>query len=379
MDFRSRLHPFPVAPVAAATLIAFLASLAPSVARAQAPQPGAQSSAQDRASARVLAEDADKKMTSGDFAGAAESFTKAYAFVPAPTIKVARAHAYIKLGRLIEAQQDLLDAARSDPQPGEPVSWGEARHKALAEAETITPRLPLLLLGVTGAPVDRVTLTVDGQPVAIATLGSPRAVNPGAHSLRAEAEGYLPSEQSVTLAEGEHKSVTFALTAAQPAVAPPVAEPAGPPPSPPVAPPAPAPESPPSGYSPPPPPPSPGYAPSTQPMMSPPEQPNNTASTLGWVGFGVFGGTALITGLVAVTMAADVKSKCVGNVCPTSARGEADTSSTLGNVSTVTFALTGGCLLLGILAHHSAPRRTATQPSFDLLVGPGSLGAVGTF
>lgn len=364
MDSRS-----PLRPIAAATLVAFFASLAPSAARAQqpAPAPSAQS-AQDRASARVLAEDADRKMTSGDYAGAAESFTKAFAFVPAPTIKVARAHAYLKLGRLIEAQQDLLDAARSDPQPGEPASWGEARHKALAEADAITPRLPLLLLGVTGAPVDRVTLTVDGQPVAIATLGSPRAVNPGAHALKAEADGFLPSEQSVTLGEGEHKSVTFALTAVQPAAAPPVAEPVAPPPSPTT------PEQPPPQAS------TPIYSP--PPQMTPPpppERPSNTASTLGWVGTGVFGGTALLTGLVAMTMASDVKNKCQGNVCPTSSKGEADTSSTLGNVSTVAFVLTGGCLLLGILTHHSSPRRTATRPSFDLLVGPGSVGAAGTF
>jgi hypothetical protein len=114
-------------------------------------------------------------------------------------------------------------------------------------------------------------------------------------------------------------------------------------------------------------------------MAPPPEQPNNTVSTLGWVGTGVFGGTALITGLVAITMAGDVKGKCQNNVCPTSSKSEADTSSTMGNFSTVTFVLTGGCLLLGILTHHSARRRTATAPSFDVLVGPGSLGAVGTF
>jgi hypothetical protein len=369
MDSRTRQRP-----LAAATLVAFLTALAPVPSYAQTP-PAAGQSAQDRASARVLAEDADKKMTSGDYAGAAESFTKAYAFVPAPTIKVARAHAYLKLGRLIEAQQDLLDAARSDPQPGEPASWGEARHKALGEAEAITPRLPLLLLGVTGAPVDRVTLTVDGQPVATATLGSPRALNPGTHALKAEADGYLPAEQSVTLAEGEHKSVTFSLAAVKPAVAPPpVAEPAAAPPPPVVAPEQPPPaEPPPAGTAP-------GYVAAPAPMMAPPvEEPNNTVSTLGWVGTGVFGGGAVITGLVAIGMASDVKGKCNGNVCDNSLKGEADTSSTLGNVSTVAFVLAGGCLLVGILTHHSARRRSATGPSFDLQVGPGSVGAMGTF
>ncbi len=368
MDFRAR------AAVSFAAVFLSLASggaFAPNVAHAQTPAPA--QSVQDRASARVLAEDADKKMTSGDFAGAAESFTKAYAFVPAPTIKVARAHAYLKLGRLIEAQQDLLDAARSDPQAGEPASWADARHKAVAEAETITPRLPLLVLGVTGAPVDRLTLTVDGQPVAVATLGSPRAVNPGAHALRAEAPGYLPAEQSVTLAEAERKTVTFAL-APSGAPAEPVAVPGPPPPQPaPVPPPADG-QPPPAPIQPPPPPSVP------PPPPPPPPEPNNTVSTLGWVGTGVFGGAGIITGAVALVLANNVKNQCHNNVCPTSSQGDASTSSTLGNVSTVTLILGGASLVLALVTHHSAPRPTVgTRPSFELLVGPGSIGAVGRF
>jgi len=349
-----------------------MTSLLPHAARAQAP--AAPQSAQDRASARVMAEEADKKMTSGDFAGAVDSFSKAYAFVPAPTIKVARAHAYLKLGKLIEAQQDLLDAARSDAQPGEPASWADARHKALTEADAITPRLPLLILGVTGAPVDRLTLTVDGQPIAVATLGSPRAVNPGAHAVRAEEPGYLPAEQSVTVAEGERKTITFALSSV-PGVAP-VPEPApvtAPPFQPPVSPP-------PTGSPPPPPPPPPPAEPGPSPMMqTPPPSPNNTVSTLGFIGTGVFGAAAIGTGVGALVLAGNVKGQCVGNVCPTSSKGDADTSSTLGNVSTVAFVLAAGCLVLGIVTHHSAPRQTGSRATFDLLFGPGSVGAVGRF
>ena len=351
---------------AAAFALGFLVFLAPVAARAQA---GVQT-AQDRASARVLAEEADRKMTKGDYAGAAESFTKAYTFVPAPTIKVARAHAYLKLALLIEAQQDLFDAARSEPQPGEPASWGDARVKARAEADSITPRLPLITLGITGAPLDRVTFTVDGQPVAVATLGSPRAVNPGAHTVKAQADGYVPAEQALTLVEGEHKAVTFALTpAAGGAIGGVVGTPLE------TAPPsAPAPSPPPILYTP-----APTYAPVQMTSLPRPEQPNNTVSTLGWVGTGVFGGTGLATGAIALALAMDVKNHCNGNVCPTSSQSEANTSSTLGNVSTVTLILGGGCLLLGIFTHHSAPRQTALQPSFDVVLGPGSLGAVGRF
>jgi hypothetical protein len=336
----------------AAALVALFAAHVPfaPIARAQ--------SAEERASARALLSDADKRAAAGDYPGAVDAFTKAYAFIPAPTIKVGRAHALIGMGRLIEAQQDLLDAAHSEPRPGEPAVFAEARRKAAAEADALTPRLPALLLGITGAPADKVTLSVDGQVVAVQTLGAPRVVNPGTHSVRAEAEGYTPVEQVTTVHEGDQKTLTFALSPEQPAPPPPPAA------TPPTAPPAPF------------------TSPAPTPMVMAPayvEPPNNTVSTLGWVGTGVFAGAGIITGLVALEQAGSVKSQCKGNVCPTSTESEASMSSTLGNVSTITFIAAGGCLLLGILTHHSAPTRTAAASSFDVEIGPGSIGASGRF
>jgi hypothetical protein len=52
-----------------------------------------------------------------------------------------------------------------------------------------------------------------------------------------------------------------------------------------------------------------------------------------WVAFGVGGAGAVaasITGGLALSKAKDVDSKCNGNVCPTSAKDEADTADTLG-------------------------------------------------
>jgi hypothetical protein len=282
----------------------------------------------DRASARALAAEADRQLAAGDVTGAIDSFTKAYGYVPAPTLKVARAHAYLKLGRLIEAQEDLLDAARSEAKPGEPRQFTEARDKAFAEAQEITPRLPLVTLAITGATTDRLTVTVDGQRVLSTRLDAPRAMNPGAHTIRVEAEGFGPSEQQVTLVEGEQKTVSFAL--APPGVS----------------------------ITSPPPPGEPAAAPMAAPAMGtpPPRErpPDNTVSTLGWIGTGLFAGTGAVTGILAIVQANQVKSKCNGNACPSSVQGEASSSSTLGNVSTGTFAVAAGCLLLAILTHHSA-------------------------
>jgi hypothetical protein len=356
MDFRLRLRP-----LAALTLASLLGTLVSSAAFAQ--------SADDRATARVIAEDADKKVQAGDYTGAVDSFTKAFALVPAPTIKVARAHAYLKLSHLIEAQQDLIDAARSAPQPGEPASWGDARKKAQQEADAITPRLPLANLQVSGAPLDQVTVTVDGEQVPNAALGAPRVMNPGTHSVRAAANGYTTAEQPVTVAEGDRKNVALVLTAIPSAV------PAVPAPVPSAIAPAPG------AMAPPPPDAASAQPPPAQPATAPtppPEHPDNTLSTLGYVGVGVFGAAGVATGIVALVQASDVKGQCNGNSCPASAQGEANSSSTMGTISTVAFVVAGGSLLLGLLTHHSSPK-AATAATIDFSVGPGTIGAVGRF
>ena len=373
MDSRDRR--FRLRPVALATLLALAPTFLPVAAFAQ--------SAEDRASARVVAEEADKKMQAGDYAGAVDSFTKAFALVPAPTIKVARAHALLKLGRLIEAQQDLLDAARSNPQAGEPPAWGEARHKAVAEAATITPRLPLVVIQVTGATQDQITILVDNVQIPSAALGAPRALDPGQHMLKAWANGFYSTEQAVTVAEGEHKDVTLALTPMPAAAV--AAVPVAPvvPVAPAPVPTTPAPDATPAAQpTPPPADATPAPVPAAQPAAVEPAPvqpaPNNTLSTVSWIGAGVFGAVGAITGAVAVAQAGDVKSKCNGNSCLESAQGEANSSSTLGTISTVTFVLAGGSVLLAILTHHSKPK-PASAATIDFTFGPGAIGAVGRF
>jgi hypothetical protein len=129
--------------------------------------------------------------------------------------------------------------------------------------------------------------------------------------------------------------------------------------------------------------PAPVYAPPPQQPLAPPpppaEKPNNTLSTVSWIMTGAFAGAGAITGLVAIAQASSVKGQCNGSVCPTSVKGQADSSSTMGNVSTVTFSLAGGWLLLALLTHHSAPKAHASASSVDVVVGPGSIGAMGRF
>jgi hypothetical protein len=83
----------------------------------------------------------------------------------------------------------------------------------------------------TGSIVPRVTpdaakLTLDGAALDRAAAGPGVRVNVGVHKLAAAADGYLPAEQTVTVASGDVANVTLALAP----LPPPRPEPAPPPP-----------------------------------------------------------------------------------------------------------------------------------------------------
>jgi len=177
-------------------------------------------SPQDRATARLAAEEADKKLAAKDYDGALDLFTKADALVPAPTLKLQIGRVQAQRGKLVEAQQILIDASRSAPSPGEPPSWAKAREDAAKEAAAIKARIPALEITVEGPPKDKpVKVTIDGEAVNPATLGLPRATNPGQHTVRAEADGYQPAETTLALKEGDRTPLVLKLTATSGAAA----------------------------------------------------------------------------------------------------------------------------------------------------------------
>ena len=149
---------------------------------------------EERASARVLVQQADKKLDEKDFQAAIDLFAKAYLVVPAPTIRLAQARAEIQMGRLIAAQQHMLEAAHSPAQAGQPASWATAHKDAANEASALNARFASLELSIAPASVAPI-VTIDGQSVAPSTLSAPRALDPGAHAVHVEASGF-PHDRS---------------------------------------------------------------------------------------------------------------------------------------------------------------------------------------
>jgi hypothetical protein len=336
------------------TRVLLLVLLLPLSASGQAP------SAQDRATARLLAEEADKKVEAGDLKGAIELFRRADAIFPAPSLKVAIAGLLVKQQQLIEAHELFLDVARSEPQPGEPPVWASARETARQEAEAIAPRIPRIeisLVGI-GPKVPRV-VTLDGQRIPNESLGVVRPINPGVHLVKAEAEGFLPSEQKIQMAEGEHYKLTLKLYRE---------------PSPDQAPAASASAS---AAAPPP-------RPSAKPRPADEGSGGRPLAIIGFTGAGVFLAAGGVLGWMVSSRVEDIKKDCTlpGGACPLSRRSDTDTAERLAIASNLSFGLAVAGLGLGLYGLFSGSDGPATARSPAALrvgVGPGGVALGGRF
>ncbi|HEU4406617.1 MAG TPA: hypothetical protein VFS43_15225 [Polyangiaceae bacterium] len=352
MSARSRWWP-------RAWALAALLSFSPGAALAQ--------SDADRATARQLTAEAERKLSARDYEGAYTLLAKAYALVPSPMIKIGMGRAKVSQNQLIEAQQHFIDASKGAPKPNEPASWAAARETARQEAEAITPRLASFEFVIDGPPgPGALRVVIDGHDeVSKAALANaiPRAVNPGMHNVRAEADGFRPFEARVGVAEGEKKKIPIRLAESNGAA------------------PAPPPAKPPEGA-----PPAEGAAAPAAPAA--PEGGAGSrwnAMTIGGVAAaGVLGTVGVVTGAMSWASVSDIKGRCPNNGCPEAEREKLDSAKSLGTVSTVAFvgALAGGAVALyGWLSAEPAGAKSdaKAQGKVTLLVGPGSLGLSGRF
>jgi hypothetical protein len=195
-----------LAPALAATLLSLC-----STAALAAPSP------KEKAEARQLVTDARQAMKEKRFADAIGAFKNAGILDPSPAAELELAQAQVAGGKLVDASRVLGALAQgSDPAPAAR-KVREAAAKQLAELKARIPAVKVTVKGVQGSA----SVTVDGLEV---DATGEAAVDPGDHTLAATAEGYLPAEKQLKLAEGEHGSVELTL---QPKVAVTKAEAAG--------------------------------------------------------------------------------------------------------------------------------------------------------
>lgn len=205
---------------ARATLSALIAALAlAAIAPAPARAEGAPTDA--RSAARARGEEGLKLYEAKRFAEAFTAFHEADALYHAPTLTLFMGHCQRSLGALVEARA-LYTALANEPVPtAAPDQFRKAQAQARAELDLLAPRIPRLIVMVTGPKADTAQVTIDGVAVDRGELAAGKALDPGSHAIAAQAQG-ASARHSVTLAEGEEERVELVLVAADHDDAPPV-------------------------------------------------------------------------------------------------------------------------------------------------------------
>lgn len=304
---------------------------------------GEGSEAEQLNAARALADAGFKLYEGGDYAGALSRFKAAEGIYHAPPHLLFMGRCQDKLGKLVEAKQlyqQLVDEDLGDQATG---PFGEAQAEGRQALEALAGRIPTLQVTLEGTDASLAAVSIDGQPVAAEALADPIEVNPGEHRLVLEVAGHEPAETTVTVEEG---------TAGHPVtlpVGPATAEEAGPAP-----------------------PPDEEEAPSIVPPL--------IVAGVGVAAIGV----GVVTGILTLDDAAELKDRCPDNPCPEDNESLADSVNTLGTVSTIGFVVGGAAIgagVLWLLLQPNGPTEEAAtaQPAVEFLVGPTALGVRGTF
>ncbi|XYH92717.1 tetratricopeptide repeat protein [Sorangium sp. So ce1128] len=176
---------------------------------AQPSRGSAQPSADDAAAALALGREGLEALEKKDYAAAAELFARADARYHAPTLVLGLARAQVGLGRLVAARETYQRIVHEGVPRGAPPHMAKAVEDAKQEMAALEARVPSILITVSG-PADP-TVTLDGVPVAREALGQKRPVDPGEHTVRASASGYVAREMKLTIREGDAAAAPLVL------------------------------------------------------------------------------------------------------------------------------------------------------------------------
>lgn len=284
--------------------------------------------ADPQAAARARGEEGLRLFEAARWADAFEAFQRADAIFHAPTLVLYMANCRRREGKLLEARTLYERVTRERLDKAAPDRFKKAQATANDELEALRKRIPRVAARITGAAAGGERVTLDGAPVSAAALRDGLEVDPGRHALEAGAEGGRVARVEIDVKEGDAAQVELAVPAS---------------------------------------------AEAARGSLIPAE-----------IAFGAGGAGLLvgaITGAVALTTIADVKSRCLGKDCLASDIPERDHARTLVTVSTVGFVSGGAGLVVGaILALvRSRGGDEAEKARAWLDVGPGSITARGRF
>ncbi len=185
-------------------LVGTMSTVAPVASAQQAP------SAIDLAQARPLLNEAFELREKGDLTGALERFKAAHSLAETPITGTELGRTYMAVGKLVEARETFLSVARIPRRSAETERSVAARAESAQLAEQLRPRIPSVIIKVTGVPEASVTVTIDGATIPADALAAPRFLDPGSHALAATSAG-RETALNVELKEGEVREVVLKI------------------------------------------------------------------------------------------------------------------------------------------------------------------------
>lgn len=276
----------------------------------------------------------EQQLSQKDFVAAAHSFRQAHEIVNLPTTGLALARALERAGLLVEALEAADNAAGLT---GDKPVHAAAQEQAKELFAALQKRVPQLAVSVSSTSRDE-KVFLDDKALVFDAGHAAMQVNPGVHKISGEVGGKAIETVTVTLAEGEQRSITLKSEGVNEAATP--------------------------GES------------------------TAGVSSLVWVGYGVgvlglgFGAT---TGILSLSKASAAEDFCDGTACSAEAQDDIDASKSLALMSNIGFGVGAAGAVLGTVAllfwsGDDEPAVNASSGAWIMpLVGPTGAGVVGQF
>jgi hypothetical protein len=322
-------------------------------------------SAGDFATARAALREGLQHREKGELPQALMRLSSAYDLVPTPVTGFELGKTHMMLGHVLQAHELFKKVVRMPASMEESTRSQSARDEAARLAKEVEPRIPTLKIKLTLPKEATAVVKIDDDVITTPSAETTRSVDPGPHDIVAKAGDGPEQKVHVEVAESESKEV---------ALAPQWIKPKDPPPS----------SNQPEAI----------FVKSTNPLV--------------YIGFGVAGAAAVVTGItafVAFNAHRDARRRCGDSFCPpkSDTGGIGGSGASIGDlnfteqsnqaagwtlvavVAGITTVLFTGVGILGI--RRPVKERVITlnappppsKPTIQPVVGMGNVGVVGTF
>jgi hypothetical protein len=324
---------------------------------ARADAPVAPPSEEQVEMARGIYKEARELYRQGRLKEALDKALDAYRTASTPVTALEAGQLLVESGRLVEARDILRGVSLMPVSPRESDKGREARQQSSALAASLDARIPKL--AVAGRPRG-VDVLLDGRPVATAEASAWLGVDPGSHGIVVRTDDRTCTNITVTLAEGEVRTIDLHDVAGSCRSEPP----------------APEPERNQTTSRPP--------EPRGEVPAPPPPEGEHASSGWKWAGMAVAGVGAAAVGVggyLALAAKSNYESApgCnAANVCPQQGYDARNNARSQADVATVVIVAGGAVAVGGLLMWLLAPTPGGAHSSSDvgrphIAVGPGSV------